>query len=42
MKTKINNQNRAKKHYQFLQENGVAALQTICYENKKYVQFQML
>ena len=31
-----------KKLYQFLQENGVAALQTICYENKEIIQFQML
>ena len=30
-----------KKLYQFLQENGVAALQTICSENKNYVHFQM-
>ena len=28
--------------YQFLQENGVTAPQTIFYENKKYAQFQKL
>ena len=31
-----------KKLYQSLQENDVAALQTICYENKNFAQFQIL
>ena len=43
MTTKLTKkQGKNKKLYQFLQENGVAALQTICYENKKIVQIQML
>ena len=37
---KLKTNKEQNKLYQFLQENGVTALQTICYEKKKYVHFQ--